>query len=70
MRNGIKFYGVNDLASGHALKNAEDIIESFDATQIYTDINKILELYNIKQYFDNEIYLVSWDETTKIGIFQ
>lgn len=65
MRNGIKFYGVNNLASGHALKNAEDIIQSFDATRVYTDINKILELYNIKQYFDNEIYLISWDENTK-----
>jgi hypothetical protein len=31
----------------------------------------VIELYNIKQYFDNEMYLTSWDESTKnryIGI--
>lgn len=65
MRDGVKFYGVNDMASGHELKDAEVIIESFNVNTEYSNINRVIELYNIKQYFDNEIYLVSWDDLTK-----
>ena len=66
MRDGVKFYSLNDMASGYELRNAESIIESFNIEEDYSDINKIIELYNIKQYFDNEIYLLSWDDSTKL----
>ncbi len=65
MRDGVKFYGVNDMAFGHELRDAEAIIESFNINTDYSDINRVIELYNIKQYFDNEIYLASWDDSTK-----
>ena len=28
----------------------------------YSDVNEVLELYNIKKYFDNELYLKSWTQ--------
>lgn len=64
MKDYVVFYGPNDGASGYELRNAEKVIESFSADTEYTDINKVIELYNIKQYFDNEMYLTSWNEST------
>ncbi|MBQ7968812.1 MAG: hypothetical protein IJ292_03225 [Clostridia bacterium] len=61
----VKFYSVNDLASTDNLKMAVSVIESFDCNAEYTNVNNIVELYNIKQYFDNNVYLLSWDELTK-----
>jgi len=60
----VVFYSKNDLSSGHNLKNAETILEKFDPNHNF-DINDILELYHIKIYFDNEIYLNSWTEQVK-----
>ena len=65
MREYVKFYSVIDWASADNLKMAVSVIESFDCDAEYTNANKIVELYNIKQYFDNNMYLPSWDETTK-----
>ena len=65
MKDYVKFYGITDMASGYELRNAEKVIETFNADTEYTDINRVIELYNIKQYFDNEMYLASWDESTK-----
>lgn len=65
MKDYVNFYGTTDMASGYELRNAEKVIESFSIDTEYTDINRVIELYNIKQYFDNEMYLTSWDESTK-----
>jgi len=65
MKDYVVFYGPNDGASGYQLRNAENVIKPFDADTEYTDINRVIELYNIKRYFDNEMYLTSWTESTK-----
>ena len=65
MKDYVVFYGPTDGASGYELRNAEKVIQSFNADTEYTDINRVIELYNIKQYFDNEMYLTSWNESTK-----
>lgn len=58
----IKFYSKEDMASGYNLKNAEVIINEFDESKNYNDINELIELYNIVQYIDNGIFLKNWDE--------
>lgn len=65
--NGIKFHGVNDLSSGYYLEKAEVILDEFDECKQYTDINEIIELFNIKQYIENDMYLKSWDEEKICG---
>ena len=56
MEYGVKFYGESDLSNGLQLQEAEKIIVSFNGDDAFDDINKVLELYNIKQFFDKGIY--------------
>jgi len=57
--NRVVFYSKQDLLGDRNLQNAEPIIDSFDSKKLY-DINDILELYQIKLYFDNELYRNDW----------
>ncbi|WP_018248785.1 hypothetical protein [Orenia marismortui] len=56
----VKFYSINDLACGHYLINGEHLIREYQAGKPVEDINDMIELYNIKKYFDNKIYLSKW----------
>jgi len=59
----IKYYPTNDLMCGNNLSNIENIIKKFEgykAEKEALDINDMIELYNVKKYFDNEIYLKDW----------
>lgn len=38
--DGVKFYSVNDMSVGWALKKAEPILSAFDKSFQYTDINQ------------------------------
>lgn len=62
MKDRVVFYGENDLANGILLRQAETVINQFDLTKVYDDINDVLELYSIKQFFDAEIYLTAWSD--------
>ena len=66
MSDLIKFYSIDDWSGGDHLSASELIIKNFDVTVQYDDINKIIELYNIKKFFDNGLYLPSWDEKTRV----
>ena len=59
----IKFYGVNDMSTGHFLADAEVKLESLDFTQPITDINDALELYNIVEMFKSDARLLSYTRT-------
>ena len=59
----IKFYSKGDMAGGGYLLKAEPILKS-EIKPVYEDINDVLELHNIKQYFDNEVYLKKWTQNT------
>lgn len=59
--NRVKFYSKEDMAGGHHLAKAELILRS-EIKSTYEDINDVLELYNIKKYFDNELYLKNWTQ--------
>lgn len=59
--NRVEFYSKEDMAGGYQLTKGEHILRN-ETQSNYTDINDILELYNIKQYLDNELYLNSWTQ--------
>jgi len=57
--NRVVFFSKYDLMGWENLSRSEPILRS-PTIAATSDINDILELYNIKQYIDNEIYLTSW----------
>lgn len=59
--NRVEFYSKEDMAAGHHLQKGEHILKA-DIKSNYCDINEVLELYNIKKYIDNELYLKSWTQ--------
>jgi hypothetical protein len=63
-RNRVEFYSKEDLAADHNLELAEKILNAFDSAEDF-DINDIIELYQIKLYFDNDLYLNTWSESDK-----
>lgn len=56
----VKYYSTNDLSAGFYLKRIEDIICNFVVEKKIVDINEIIELYNIQQFFHNGIYSIHW----------
>lgn len=60
-RDRVVFFSKRDWAGEFELRKGEDILRA-DLQPNYTDINDILELYHIKQYIDNGIYLSTWTQ--------
>ncbi len=56
----VKYYSANDLSAGFYLKRVEDIVCNFVVEKKRVDINEIIELYNIQQFFQNRIYSIHW----------
>ncbi|WP_338359769.1 hypothetical protein [Yeosuana marina] len=63
-RNRVKFYSKNDMASGHQLKEAEKVLNSYNEGNNYS-INDFIEFYEINIYFENDLFLLSWSENEK-----
>jgi hypothetical protein len=59
--NKVVFYSKEDGAGGPCLQKGEHILRT-DTKSNYEDINEIFELYNLKKYIDNEVYLRGWTE--------
>ena len=57
--NRVNFFSKEDMAVGYQLSKGEHILRQ-ETLSNYTDINDILELYNIKKYIDNDLYLRDW----------
>ncbi len=60
-RNRVVFYSKESLARGYELQKGESILRA-ETKQKYTDINDILELYNLKKYIEQEVYLSTWTQ--------
>ncbi|WP_179336315.1 hypothetical protein [Winogradskyella costae] len=58
--NKVVFYSKEDMAGGHQLQKGEKVLIA-KTKSTYDDINEVLELYNIKKYIDNEVYLKKWN---------
>lgn len=58
-----KFYSVNDLGNSLQLTRAQEVLDTHAIGSIYTDVNDILELYNIKVLVvDNGLRLKTWTD--------
>lgn len=55
----IEFYSKEDISAVDHLQKGEHILRAGTKSN-YTDINDILELYNLKKFIDNEMYLRGW----------
>lgn len=56
----VKFFSVNDMASGYYLRKIETLFKQYGEGKEVEDINVVIELYNVKKYFDNKLYLKDW----------
>lgn len=61
----VTFYSKDDMSAGMNLSIAEPILRSFKSENDF-EINDIIELYQIKRYFDNDLFLLSWTENDKL----
>jgi hypothetical protein len=59
--NKVVFHSKEDMAGGYNLQKGEHILRA-NTKSNYTDINEVLELYNLKKYIDNDLYLKSWTQ--------
>ena len=62
--NAIKYYSNNDMSIGYSLEQAEPVINAFDPAKEYTDINEVIELFNIQRLMDSGVLLTKWDSQT------
>ena len=62
MREKVCFYSNLDMSIGYNLEIAEKCIDRFEHGDIPTDLNGIIELYHIKQLFDNDCRLIKWSD--------
>lgn len=60
----IKYYSDTDLSLGFALKEAAQRLDEWISQESYSDINDIIEMYNIKQVVDSGLLLKGWDYST------
>ncbi len=58
----IVFYSKEDGATSHNLIKAEKLLNNFSSEQNFT-LNDLLEFYNIKLYFDNDLFLTKWSKS-------
>ena len=60
----IVFYSKQDMSISNNLLNAEKLLNNYTSNEKFS-INDLLEIYNIKLYLENDLYLLSWTEETK-----
>ena len=65
--SGIKYYGPNDMSTGWNLREAENFFMHWDENVENLNINTVLELYNIKQFFDAGLKLEYWTDEILAG---
>ncbi len=63
-KHRIVFYSKQDMSISHNLINAEELLNNYTSNEKFS-INDLLEIYNIKLYLENDLYLLSWTEKTK-----
>lgn len=60
----IVFYSKEDWTTSHNLIKAEELLNNFNSEKNFT-FNDLLEFYNIKLCFDNDLFLTKWSESNK-----
>lgn len=52
----VRFYGANDLATGWYVPRVVELVERFDPQNVPTSTMDILELHNVQQYLEHELF--------------
>lgn len=60
----VRYFEPDDWSFGSNYKRAEEILKNWNNDTSITDINDIIEFYNVHRYFNSGIRLTSWDEST------
>ena len=68
-RHRIKFYSIHDGAIGHHLREFEEVLNSFKKMSDYST-NDLIEAFNIKIHFDNDIFLRDWTDSQRLDFKQ
>lgn len=60
--NRVKFHSKNDLSSGYYLSICAEVLNKYlQYGCLFQNVNDVLELYNIRKYMENEMYLLTWN---------
>ncbi len=60
--NGAKYFGPNDLSTHMQLDYVKNVVETTDLASKVSSVNKVIELYNIIEFYDNEkALLIAWN---------
>lgn len=62
MEHRVHWFSRNDMSIGYHLPRIEKIIEGFNLGNDITDVNDILELFEITKFVDNDAYPKSWGQ--------
>lgn len=60
----IVFYSKEDWATNHNLIKIEKLLNNLNSEQSFT-LNDLLEFYNIKLHFNNDLFLPKWSKSDK-----
>ena len=60
----VVFYSKQDMLISNNLINAEKLLHNYTSNEKFS-INDLLEIYNIKLYLENDLFLLSWTEEIK-----
>lgn len=60
----VVFYSKEDMSASNNLKRAEELLDNYISNETFS-INDLLEIYNIKLYFENDLYFLNWTEEVK-----
>ena len=64
MRDRVHFFSTYDMSISFYLPMAEEVIKKYQGGWRPTDVNDVIELYNIWLFVDNDVYMKSWTEET------
>ena len=62
MQDRVCYFSRDDMSLGYNLEMAEKRIQELSKGEMPTDIEGIIELWHIKQMFDNDCRLLKWDD--------
>ena len=62
MEHRVHWFSINDMSIGYHLPRIEQIIEEFNIANDITDVNDILELFEITKFVDNGACPKSWGQ--------
>lgn len=68
MRDRVQYFSNYDMSISYYLQNAEEAISKYHLGWRPSDINDVIELYNIWLFMENGISMNSWTEETKLEI--